>query len=147
MIYSFEIIISLSYYLCFVQSNTEYGYTLRVTEKSDVYSFGVVLLELITGKRPNDDSFGDNKNIVKWVSEIALSSSAEGSDNGIGCCGDLDLLIDQRMDPSSCDYEEIEKVLDVALLCTSAFPINRPSMRKVVELLKDKKLSSKMILQ
>jgi serine/threonine protein kinase len=112
-----------------------------VTEKSDVYSFGVVLLELIIGKRPNDDSFGDNKDIVKWVSEIALSSPAEGSDNGIGCCGDLDRLIDPRMDRSSCDYDEIEKVLDVALLCTSAFPISRPSMRKVVELLKDNKLS------
>lgn len=130
-----------------LSTNAEYGYTLRVTEKSDVYSFGVVLLELITGKRPNDNSFGDNKDIVKWVLEIALSSPVEGSDNGIGCCGDLDQLIDPRMDPSSCDYEEIEKVLDVALLCTSAFPINRPSMRKVVELLKDNKLSSKMILQ
>ncbi|KAE8010433.1 hypothetical protein FH972_006804 [Carpinus fangiana] len=79
--------------------------------------------------------------------EIALSPPAEGSDNGIGCCGDLDQLIDPRMDPSSSNYEEIEKVLDVALLCTSAFPINRPSMRKVVELLKDNKLSSKIILQ
>lgn len=112
-----------------------------MTEKSDVYSFGVVLLELITGKRPNDDAFGNDKDIVKWVSEIALSSPSSGSENGIGYCGDLEQLIDPRMDPSSCDYEEIEKVLDIALLCTSAFPINRPSMRKVVELLKDKKLA------
>lgn len=133
---------SLLFDLRFVQPNAEYGYTLKVTEKSDVYSFGVVLLELITGKRPNDDSFGDNKDIVRWVSEISVSSSpAEGSDNGIDCYGDLEQLIDPRMDPSSCDYEEIEKVLDVALLCTSAFPVNRPSMRKVVELLKDKKSS------
>jgi serine/threonine protein kinase len=112
-----------------------------VTEKSDVYSFGVVLLELITGKRPNDSSFGDNKDIVKWVSEIALSSPEEGSDNGSSVCRDLGQLIDPMLDPFSCDYEEIEKVLNVALLCTSSLPINRPSMRKVVVLLQDKKLA------
>ncbi|KAB1225690.1 LRR receptor-like serine/threonine-protein kinase HSL2 [Morella rubra] len=119
----------------------EYAYTMKVTEKSDVYSFGVLLLELITGKRPIDSCFGDNKDVVKWVSDVALSSVEEESGDAGECYRDLDELIDPRMDPSSCDYEEIEKVLSVALLCTSAFPINRPSMRKVVELLKDKKLA------
>ncbi|KAL4568821.1 hypothetical protein LXL04_024437 [Taraxacum kok-saghyz] len=107
----------------------EYAYTMKVTEKSDVYSFGVVLMELVTGKRPSDTSFDENKDIVKWVTEAALS--------GEGGWRDLCQLIDPKMNCSSCDYEEIEKVLNVALQCTSAFPINRPSMRKVVELLKD----------
>uniref|UniRef100_A0A5B6Z2D6 non-specific serine/threonine protein kinase n=1 Tax=Davidia involucrata TaxID=16924 RepID=A0A5B6Z2D6_DAVIN len=121
----------------------EYGYTLKVTEKSDVYSFGVVLLELVTGKRPNDDSFGENKDIVKWVTEAALSTPEEGSSTvGSSCWGDLDQLIDPRMmNPSKSDYEEIGKVLNVALLCVSAFPMNRPSMRRVVELLKLKEHS------
>ncbi|KAG6646893.1 hypothetical protein CIPAW_07G040300, partial [Carya illinoinensis] len=116
----------------------EYAYTMKVTEKSDVYSYGVVLLELITGKRPNDSSFGDDKDIVKWVLELALSSSDGGSGEAIsdGCSGVLDQLIDTRMDSCSCDYEEIKKVLKVALLCISELPNKRPSMRKVVELLK-----------
>lgn len=113
----------------------EYAYTTKVTEKSDVYSFGVVLMELIAGKRPNDPSFGENKDIVRWVTEATLSSPERG------CCRDLNQLIDPRMDLSTCDYEEIEKVLNVALTCTSDFPINRPSMRRVVELLKVKKSS------
>ncbi|KAL0431433.1 UNVERIFIED_CONTAM: LRR receptor-like serine/threonine-protein kinase HSL2 [Sesamum radiatum] len=115
----------------------EYAYTMKVTEKSDVYSFGVVLLELITGKRPNDDSFGENKNIVKWVTEIALSSSAQGSGNGIYVAG-LDQLLDPRMNASTIDYEEVEKLLNIALSCTAELPISRPSMRRVVELLKDR---------
>ncbi|XP_062005405.1 LRR receptor-like serine/threonine-protein kinase HSL2 [Rosa rugosa] len=123
----------------------EYAYTLKVTEKSDVYSFGVVLLELITGKRPNDLSFGENKDIVKWVTEAALSStsSCDGdSENAEGCGIDLSQIVDPRMNPTTRDFEEIENVLSVALLCTSAFPINRPSMRRVVELLKDQKPAS-----
>ncbi|CAH2043301.1 unnamed protein product [Thlaspi arvense] len=52
---------------------------------------------------------------------------------------DLSKLVDPKMNLSTGEYEEIEKVLDVALLCTSSFPISRPTMRKVVELLKEKK--------
>lgn len=107
-----------------------------MNEKSDVYSFGVVLLELITGKRPNDDSFGENKDIVKWVTVVANSSPQERSGVATNPCIDWRQLIDQRLNPSTSDYKEIEKVLNVALLCTSALPISRPSMRRVVELLK-----------
>nr|GMD55184.1 LRR receptor-like serine/threonine-protein kinase HSL2 [Ipomoea batatas] len=109
----------------------EYSYTLKITEKSDVYSFGVVLLELLCGKRPIDDFFGENKDIVKWVSGIAISSMKQW--DGIV---DLNQVVDPRMNQSTCDYEQMKKVFDVALLCTSELPIHRPSMRKVVELLK-----------
>ncbi|KAK6152828.1 hypothetical protein DH2020_012467 [Rehmannia glutinosa] len=117
----------------------EYAYTMKVTEKSDVYSFGVVLLELITGKRPNDSSFGENKNIVKWVTEIALSSPEQGSGNATGSIDidSLDQLLDPRMNKSTIRYHEVEKVLNVALSCTAELPVSRPSMRRVVELLKD----------
>ncbi|KAG6600679.1 LRR receptor-like serine/threonine-protein kinase HSL2 [Cucurbita argyrosperma subsp. argyrosperma] len=111
----------------------EYGYTMKVTEKSDVYSFGVVLMELVTGKRPNDPSFGENKDIVKWVTEAALS---EVEEKGLS----LDEIIDEKLDPRTCEVEEIAKILDVAVLCTSALPIDRPSMRKVVEMIRDTKL-------
>ena len=57
---------------------------MKVTEKSDVYSFGVVLMELITGKRPNDSSFGENKDIVKWITETVLSPSPERGSGDIG---------------------------------------------------------------
>ncbi|KAJ8567389.1 hypothetical protein K7X08_019597 [Anisodus acutangulus] len=123
----------------------EYAYTLKITEKSDVYSFGVVLLELIIGKRPNDSSFGENNDIVKWALEIATSSKKyEGTGHVTGTSGSLDLnqIVDQRMNPSASNYQEIKNVFDVALLCTSAIPINRPSMRRVVELLKDSPFAS-----
>ncbi|KAK0605905.1 hypothetical protein LWI29_031993 [Acer saccharum] len=118
---------------------SEYAYSLKVNEKSDVYSFSVVLMELITSKRPNDTCFGENKDIVKWVTESALSSpERKTTENASSCCRDLRKLVDPRMQLSTGDYEEIDKVLDVAVLCTTSFPINRPFMRRVVELLKVK---------
>ncbi|KAJ8765707.1 hypothetical protein K2173_014829 [Erythroxylum novogranatense] len=105
----------------------EYAYKSKVTEKSDVYSYGVVLMELITGKRPNDPSFGENKDIVKWITEAILTSM-----DGIKCCESLHELTDARI---TYDRDQMEKVLNVAILCTSELPSNRPSMRTVVGML------------
>ncbi|CAI9110526.1 OLC1v1010572C1 [Oldenlandia corymbosa var. corymbosa] len=118
----------------------EYGYTMKITEKSDVYSFGVVLLELITGKRPVDPYFGESKDIVKWVTEVASSIPEQGGANeSVGICDEfLDQIIDPRMKPSTSEMQEIKVVLNVALQCVSSLPLSRPSMRRVVELLKDK---------
>lgn len=120
----------------------EYAYTMKVTEKSDVYSYGVVLLELITGKRPNDTSFGENKNIVKWVTEIALSPSSLSQDScndatGIINVSSVDRIIDPKMNKSTIAYGQVEKLLNVALSCTADLPASRPSVRRVVELLKE----------
>ncbi|KAM6574756.1 hypothetical protein CsatA_023083 [Cannabis sativa] len=99
----------------------EYAYTLRVNEKSDIYSFGVVILELVTGRLPVDPDFGE-KDLVKWV---CTTLDQKGVDH----------IIDSKLD--SCYKEEVCKVLNIGLLCTSPLPINRPSMRRVVKLLQE----------
>ncbi|KAL5772345.1 hypothetical protein ACOSQ2_012269 [Xanthoceras sorbifolium] len=99
----------------------EYAYTLRVNEKSDIYSFGVVILELVTGRLPNDPEFGE-KDLVKWV---CTTLDQKGVDH----------VIDSKFD--SCFKEEICKVLNIGLLCTSPLPINRPAMRRVVKMLQE----------
>lgn len=99
----------------------EYAYTLRVNEKSDIYSFGVVILELVSGRLPVDPEFGE-KDLVKWV---CTTLDQKG----------VDSVIDPKLD--SCFKEEICKVLNIGLLCTSPLPINRPSMRRVVKILQE----------
>ncbi|XP_010499374.1 PREDICTED: receptor-like protein kinase HSL1 isoform X2 [Camelina sativa] len=99
----------------------EYAYTLRVNEKSDIYSFGVVILEIVTRKRPVDPELGE-KDLVKWVCTTLDQKGIEH-------------VIDPKLD--SCFKEEISKILNVGLLCTSPLPINRPSMRRVVKMLQE----------
>jgi len=101
--------------------SAEYAYTLRVNEKSDIYSFGVVILELITGRRPVDPEFGE-KDLVMWACTTLDQKGVEQ-------------VIDSRLD--SCFKEEICKVLNIGLMCTSPLPINRPSMRRVVKMLQE----------
>lgn len=101
----------------------EFCYTLKVTEKSDVYSFGVVLLELVTGKQPVDPSYGEGINIVKWVGRMVEKEN--------GWKEVLDLNISEHNEDS------MHHVLQIALLCTISLPGNRPTMRNVVEMLKD----------
>lgn len=90
-----------------------------MNEKSDIYSFGVVILELVTGRLPVDPEFGE-KDLVKWV---CTTLDQKG----------IDHVIDPKLD--SCFKEEICKVLNVGLICTSPLPINRPSIRRVVKML------------
>lgn len=101
----------------------EYGYTYKVNEKSDVYSFGVVLMELVTGKRPIEPDYGDNKDIVNWVSTKLNNKEAVLS------------IVDSTI--SEVHREDAIKVLRIAILCTSRLPSTRPTMRRVVQMLEE----------
>ncbi|KAJ0963320.1 hypothetical protein J5N97_028442 [Dioscorea zingiberensis] len=100
----------------------EYAYTFKATTKCDVYSFGVVLMELITGKKPNEPEFGENRDIIRWVSSKIASREGETE------------VLDKRLSWSPFKDEMIQ-VLRIALRCTCSSPGLRPSMNEVVQLL------------
>nr|XP_016510518.1 PREDICTED: receptor-like protein kinase HSL1 [Nicotiana tabacum] len=99
----------------------EYAYSSKATTKCDVYSFGVVLMELITGKKPVEPEFGENKNIVCWVSTKA--DTKEGAFE----------VLDKKI--SGPFKEEMIKVLRIAIGCTYTSPAFRPTMNEVVQML------------
>lgn len=102
---------------------SEYAYSSKATTKCDVYSFGVVLMELITGKKPIDSEYGENKNIVFWVSNKV--------DTKLGV---LEIL-DKRL--KGLFRDEIIKALRIAIRCTYKNPVLRPAMGEVVQLLQE----------
>ncbi|KAK8552088.1 hypothetical protein V6N13_120515 [Hibiscus sabdariffa] len=101
----------------------EYGYTYKVNEKSDVYSFGVVLMELVSGKRPIEPEFGDNKDIVSWICSKIKNKESVLS------------IVDPRIPVAL--KEDAVKVLKIAILCTTKLPALRPTMRSVVQMLEE----------
>lgn len=105
----------------------EYGYTLKVDEKIDIYSYGVVLLELLTGRRPLEPEFGESVDIVEWVRNKIRDN----------------ISLKEALDPNvgNCRYvqEEMLLVLQIALLCTTKLPKDRPSMRDVISMLGEAK--------
>jgi serine/threonine protein kinase len=45
----------------------EYGMGSEVSTYGDMYSFGVLMLEMLTGRRPTDEMFGDGQNLHMFV--------------------------------------------------------------------------------
>lgn len=109
-----------------VISLAELAYTLKVTEKSDVYSFGVVLLELLTGRGAIEETYGEGRDIVYWVS-IHLHDYQN-----------VLKVLDHKL-TSDLVQDDMIKVLKIALLCTAKLPSLRPIMRDVVKMLIDAK--------
>nr|XP_043628576.1 receptor-like protein kinase HSL1 [Erigeron canadensis] len=100
----------------------EYAYTTRINERIDVYSFGVVLLELVTGKQPNE---GDgNLNLAEW----AWKHYGDG-DSMVGA-------LDPEIKDHDTYLEEMSTVFKLGLICTSTLPSSRPSMKDVLEILR-----------
>lgn len=100
----------------------EYGYMMKITEKSDVYSYGVVVLEVLTGKQPIDPTIPDGLHVVDWVRRCRDRA------------GVLDPALRRR---SSSEVEEMLQVMGVVLLCVSAAPDDRRTMKDVAAMLKE----------
>ncbi|KAL9328390.1 hypothetical protein ACSQ67_003393 [Phaseolus vulgaris] len=48
-------------------STIEYGMGSEVSMNGDMYSFGILLLEILTGRKPTDEIFGDGQNLYSFV--------------------------------------------------------------------------------
>ncbi|KAL5997729.1 hypothetical protein ACLOJK_008659 [Asimina triloba] len=100
----------------------EYAVHGYLTDKADVYSFGILTLEIISGNSiknfvPQEDIF----HLVDWVHAL----------RGRGALLDF-------VDPllgSEYNKDEVISMIDVALLCTNASPILRPTMSSVISML------------
>ncbi|KAJ6843938.1 putative receptor-like protein kinase HSL1 [Iris pallida] len=100
----------------------EYAYSSKASTKCDVYSYGVVLMELITGKKPNEPEFGEDRDIIHWVNSKMASEGGASS------------VIDRRLSWSPF-AAEMTQGLQVAVRCTCSVPSLRPTMSEVVQVL------------
>ncbi|XP_074358859.1 putative L-type lectin-domain containing receptor kinase S.7 [Apium graveolens] len=98
----------------------QYG---KATEKTDAYSFGVVILELACGRRPIDKEIEGQRmvNVVDWVWELHSE-------------GRLAEAVDRRLN-GVFNVEEAKMLLLVGLSCANPDSAERPSMRRVFQIL------------
>lgn len=99
----------------------EYAMRGHLTEKADVFGFGVVALEIVCG-RPNTDTSMETDKIylLEWAWNLYETNQSLG-------------MVDSTL--LKFDEEEALRMIRVALLCTQASPMMRPSMSRVVAML------------
>ncbi|CAA0830850.1 Probable inactive receptor kinase [Striga hermonthica] len=94
--------------------------TRKASQAADVYSFGVVLLELLTGKRGNEEGV----HLVRWVQSVVR-------EEWTGEVFDVELLGYPNIE------EEMVGVLQIGLGCVGRAAAQRPRMGDVVRMLED----------
>ncbi|KAG5033251.1 putative L-type lectin-domain containing receptor kinase VII.2 [Glycine max] len=104
-------------------------HTGRASTQTDVFSFGVLILEVVCGRRPNEE----NKPLVAWLWRLKQRGEE---------CSALDERLKKR---GECNIDEVKRVLHLGLLCTHHDPHVRPSMREVVKVLEGENLDMSLL--
>nr|CAD1818270.1 unnamed protein product [Ananas comosus var. bracteatus] len=101
----------------------EYASSGKLTEKSDVFSFGVMLLELITGRRPvdNTQTFMEDS-LVDWARPLMIRALTENN---------FEELVDPRLEKNY-DPTEMQHMIASAAACVRHSARRRPKMSQVV---------------
>ncbi|KAI5448469.1 BRASSINOSTEROID INSENSITIVE 1-associated receptor kinase 1 [Lathyrus oleraceus] len=110
----------------------EYLSTGKSSEKTGVFGYGVMLLELITGQRAFDLARlanDDDMMLLDWVKGLLKDKK-------------LETLVDAEL-RGNYDFNEVEQLIQVALLCTQESHVERPKMSEVVRMLEGDGLSER----
>ncbi|KAG0456130.1 hypothetical protein HPP92_023918 [Vanilla planifolia] len=105
----------------------------HLTEKVDVYSFGILVLEIMTGKRCSSSivSAAEHSLLAKVWNNYKANS--------------LDNIIDKKIYDNNARDEIIQVVL-IGLQCTQGDPQSRPTMSRVVEMLRSNRGGDEVVL-
>lgn len=85
-----------------------------ISYRSDIYAYGVLLLELLTGKSPQDHQNLISKDLPTWVRSV-------------------------REEGESVDDERLTMIVDIAATCIRSSPESRPTTWQVLKMIQEVK--------
>ncbi|XP_031259906.1 L-type lectin-domain containing receptor kinase VII.1-like [Pistacia vera] len=94
--------------------------TGRASAQTDVFGFGILVLEVMCGRRPIE---AGKPNLVEMVSQMMVEGKL------------LDALDERLRMKGGFNEEEVERVMQLGMLCAFPDPSARPTMRQVVKVL------------
>ncbi|PAN24735.1 hypothetical protein PAHAL_4G248200 [Panicum hallii] len=103
----------------------EYASSGKLTDRSDVFSFGVVLLELVTGRKPVDQTRPGEESLVEWARPVLVDAVETG---------DLDAVVDPRLE-GAYNRGEMIVMVEAAAACVRHSAPKRPRMVQVMRAL------------
>ncbi|XP_027337921.1 probable LRR receptor-like serine/threonine-protein kinase At5g10290 isoform X3 [Abrus precatorius] len=110
----------------------EYLSTGKSSERTDVFGYGIMLLELVTGQRAIDFSRLEEEDDVLLLDHVKKLQREKR----------LDTIVDCNLNKNY-SIEEVEMIVQIALLCTQASPEDRPAMSEVVRMLEGEGLAER----
>lgn len=110
----------------------EYLSTGKSSERTDVFGYGIMLLELVTGQRAIDFSRLEEEDDVLLLDHVKKLQREKR----------LSAIVDRNLCRNYVS-EEVEMMIQVALLCTQGSPEERPTMSEVVRMLEGEGLAER----
>lgn len=98
----------------------EYAIHGQLSVKVDTYSFGVVVLEIISGLKNNETSLDPTAEfLLKRAWGLYQDNMAME-------------IVDRSLDPEEYDTDEMQRMIEIAFLCTQSSASLRPTMSEVI---------------
>ncbi|KAL9316259.1 hypothetical protein ACSQ67_017260 [Phaseolus vulgaris] len=101
----------------------EYGAGGRVSAQGDIYSYGILVLEMLTGKKPTNDMFGESLSLHKFC-EMAIPE------------GILEIVDSRLLVPYGVMETNITECLAsfarIGVACSAELPIQRLGIKDVI---------------
>ncbi|XP_027084393.1 receptor kinase-like protein Xa21 [Coffea arabica] len=112
----------------------EYGMGLAASTQGDVYSYGILLLEMITGRRPTDDTFVGDLDLHNYVNGALHERVSEIVDPLLFLEGDenRNMTPEGKNSNGGKEMECIISLLKIGLMCSARLPNDRMHMNEVV---------------
>lgn len=113
---------------------TEYGAGNVVSTNGDIYSYGILVLEMVTGKRPTDSSFGEGLSLREKVKLALHNRTMDVIDMHL--LSSLEYELQEEGEAGSSQKGRMDcliSLLTLGMSCSEELPSSRMSTEDIIK--------------